>query len=227
MKKDWGIFINTIFFVLGFSIVFSLVGVLLQSVFSSSSYAIQTWLGRIGGVLIILFGLYLLRIIRIPFLDREHKFKSKRFKSSYITSFVFGAAFAVGWTPCIGPILGAILTLAVTSPASAFWLMLSYSLGLGVPFLIVGFFGDRASKWISGSGKWVRYVNLIFGIILVIIGILVFTSQLSRIANLAFASEFLIWLNLPGVGAAGSLNIIIAFVAGIVSFLSPCILPLV
>ena len=127
-KKQWSIFINSVFFVLGFSIIFSLVGVLLQSVLSSISYTVQKWLGYVGGTIIIFFGLYLLGLIKIPFLEKEHKLKVKRrFKYSYLTSFVFGSAFAVGWTPCVGAILGAILTLAVTNPASAFPLMISYS----------------------------------------------------------------------------------------------------
>jgi cytochrome c-type biogenesis protein len=228
-KRDWGIFINSVFFVLGFSVVFSLVGVLLQSVFSNVSFAAQIWLARIGGAIIILFGLYLLGLIKIGFLAREHKIEvKKKFKSQYATSFVFGAAFAVGWTPCIGAILGAILTLAVTQPGSAFFLMLSYSLGLGIPFLIVGAFTNKAQKFISKAGKWLRYVNYAFGILLIILGILVFVNQLSRIASFAFASNFLIALDFgSGLGAGGGLNVLIAFVAGIVSFLSPCVLPLI
>lgn len=227
-KRNWNIFLNSIFFVLGFSTIFSLVGVLLQSVLLNISYKVQIWLGRIGGVVIILFGLYLLGLIKPKFLMREYKLKVKRkFKYSYITSFIFGAAFAVGWTPCVGAILGAILTLAVTNPGSAFFLMFSYSLGLGIPFLLVGLFTNQSQKLISKAGKWLSYINYIFGIILILLGIFVFTNQLSRIANLAFASNFLIWLNIGGLGAAGTLNIFIAFLAGLVSFLSPCVLPLI
>lgn len=225
---DWGIFINSIFFVLGFSLVFSLVGVLLQSVFSGVGFEIQKWLGRIGGVVIILFGLYLLGLIRPKFLQKEYKIKvKKKFNSSYLTSFVFGAAFAVGWTPCVGAILGAILTLAITQPTSAFFLMLAYSLGLGIPFLIVGAFTSSAQKFISKSGRWLSYLNYLFGVILVILGVLVYAGQLGRIASLAFASDILIWLNIGSVGTGASLNILIAFFAGLVSFLSPCVLPLI
>ena len=227
-KRDWSIFINSVFFVLGFSVVFALLGVLLQSILFNVSYQVQLWLGRIGGTVIILFGLYLLGLINPKFLQKEYKFQvKKRFKSIYLTSFVFGAAFAVGWTPCVGPILGAILTFAATQPTSAFFLLLSYSLGLGIPFLLVGFFTNQAQSFISKAGKWLKYVNYIFGVILITLGIFVFTNQLNRIANLAFASNFLIWLDVAGVGAGGSLNIIIAFIAGLASFLSPCVLPLI
>ena len=226
-KKNLSIFYASVFFVLGFSVVFSLVGVLLQSVLSSVSYQVQTWLGRIGGVVIILFGLYLLNLIKIPFLEREHKFHPKQFKSRYLTSFVFGAAFAVGWTPCVGAILGAILALAVTQPTSAFLLMLTYSLGLGIPFLLVGWFANEAQVYISKIGKWIKYVNYFFGAVLILLGILVFANQLSRIANLEIVSNILIALNLGGVGIGMGLNLGIAFFAGIVSFLSPCVLPLI
>src|SRR3990167_11447370 len=108
MKKSWDIFLSSVFFVLGFSIIFSLLGVILQSIFSDSSYEVQKWLGRIGGIMVIIFGLYIMGLIKINFLEKEYKFKIKtKFSSAYLTSFIFGAAFAVGWTPCIGAILGA------------------------------------------------------------------------------------------------------------------------
>ena len=231
--KQWSIFLNSVFFVLGFSIIFSLVGVLLQSVLAGISYDVQKWLGYIGGSIIIIFGIYLLGLLKIPFLEKEHKLKVKRkFRYSYITSFVFGSAFAVGWTPCVGVILGAILTLAVTSPGTAFPLMLSYSLGLGIPFLLVGLFTEKASKAIEKAGPWLKYVNYVFGVILIILGILVFTNQLSRIASFSFVTELLPG-ETGGLGeGAGSPTLTltflgIAFIAGLGSFLSPCVLPLI
>jgi len=227
-KKQWSIFVNSVFFVLGFSVIFSLVGVLLQSVLSSVSVTVQAWLGRIGGVVIILFGIYLLGLLRVGFLEREHKLKVKRkFRSSYVTSFVFGAAFAVGWTPCVGAILGAVLTLAITQPTGAFFLLLAYSLGLGIPFLLVGLFTTQAQGFINKAGKWLKYFNKIFGVVLIALGILVFTNQLSRVANFAFASDIFLKVDASGFGAGMSLNLGIAFIAGIVSFLSPCVLPLI
>ncbi|MBS3102146.1 sulfite exporter TauE/SafE family protein [Candidatus Woesearchaeota archaeon] len=227
-KRQWTIFLNSLFFVLGFSIIFSLVGVLLQGVLATVSYTVQKWLGYIGGTMIIIFGLYLLGLIKIPFLEKEHKLKVKRkFKYSYATSFVFGSAFAIGWTPCVGAILGAILTLAVSNPASAFPLLLSYSLGLGIPFLLVGLFTDRASRYIERFSSKLRYVGYVFGIILILLGILVFTNQLSRIANVPFLADLLLKISGEGIGFGAKLNLGVSFFAGIASFLSPCILPLV
>jgi len=228
-ERNWRIFLASVFFVLGFSVIFSLVGVLLQSVLSNVASTVQIWLGRIGGIIIILFGIYLLGLLNISFLQREHKLKVKRkFSSMYLTSFVFGAAFAVGWTPCVGAVLGAILTLAVTNPGTAFFLMLSYSLGLGIPFLLVGLFTNKAQKVISKAGRWLTYLQYVFGVILILLGILVFTNQLSRVANLSFVTSLLTSLNIGGAsGSMSSLNLGIAFFAGFVSFLSPCVMPLI
>ena len=228
-KRDWRIFLASVFFVLGFAVIFSLVGVLLQSVLSETAPSIQKWLGRVGGVIIITFGLYLLGLLKIKFLEKEHKLQvKKKFNSMYLTSFVFGAAFAVGWTPCVGAVLGAILTLAVIQPGTAFFLMMAYSLGLGIPFLLVGLFTSQARKLIIRAGKWIKYFQYLFGTILIGVGVLVFTNQLNRIASLEIVTNILINLNIGTVGAGmGGLNIGIAFFAGFVSFLSPCVLPLI
>jgi len=187
------IFLNSVFFVLGFSVVFAALGVLLNTVLESIAYDTQTWLSRIGGVIIIFFGLYLVGIIKIAFLEREHKFKvTKKFKSRYFTSFVFGSAFAAGWTPCVGAALGVILGLAATAPGSAFTLLMFYSLGLGAPFLIVGLFASQMADFINKYAKWARYVNITFGVVLIILGVLIFTENLSRIANFELLNKLLL-----------------------------------
>lgn len=230
-KRDLRIFISSVFFVLGFSLVFSVFGVLLQTLLSGVAHSTRLWLGRLGGALIILFGLYVAGLIKLPALAREYKIRvNKKFSSKYITSFVFGAAFAIGWTPCIGPVLGAIITLAATQPSIAFILMLSYSIGLGIPFLLVGYFTNESKNIIRKSTRWVKHINQVFGVILVILGLLVFTNQLALLANFAFASEFLSNLNLSTgmmLGTSTLINIGIAFFAGIISFLSPCVLPII
>jgi len=186
-------FLNSVFFVLGFSVIFALLGVLLNTLLENVAYDAQTWLSRVGGVIIIFFGLYLTGVIKIGFLEREHKFAvKKKFNSRYITSFVFGSAFAAGWTPCVGAALGVILGLAATAPGSAFTLLVVYSLGLGVPFLIVGLFASSAAKFINKYGKWVKYINIGFGVILVILGILIFTENLAQLANFELLNRWLL-----------------------------------
>ncbi len=187
------VFINSVFFVLGFSLLFATLGVLLNTVLEAVAYDVQIWLGRIGGVIIIFFGLYLMGLIKLAFLAREYKpHLNHRFKSRYLTSLVFGMAFAAGWTPCVGAVLGSILGLAATQPGSAFALLMSYALGLGVPFLVVGLFAAQATKWLRSSMKWLQYVNVVFGALLIVLGILIFTGSLSRIANFELLNSLLL-----------------------------------
>ena len=190
-KKKLNVVLNTLFFVLGFSVIFSLIGVLLNSILIGISYDLRIWLSRMGGVVIIALGLYLLGVLKIPFLSSEHKFRPKKFKLSYLTSFIFGAAFAAGWTPCVGAVLGTILTLAITSPGIAFALLFAYSIGLGIPFILSGIFLSQTLILISKAGNLLKYFNIIMGIILIVIGILVFTNNLAAVANLQFASNLL------------------------------------
>jgi len=187
------IFLNSVFFVLGFSLVFAILGVLLNTLLERYAYDVQEWLGRIGGTLIIFFGLYLTGIIKLNFLDKEYKLNvKKRFNSQYLTSAVFGAAFAVGWTPCVGAVLGGILALAVTQPGSAFSLLMAYSIGFGIPFLIVGLFANKASEILKKFSKASKVINIIFGIMLIVLGVLIFTQNLSRIANFEFLNNILL-----------------------------------
>jgi cytochrome c-type biogenesis protein len=187
------IFLNSLFFVIGFSIVFALLGVLLNSVLAHAAYAVQTWLSWIGGAIVIFFGLYLMGFFKIPFMEGDHKLNPKiNFKSRYLTSLLFGFAFAAGWTPCVGPVLGGILGLATSVPGEAFYLLLSYAIGLGMPFLVVGLFVAQSSEMINRYLTKVRYVNPIFGIILVVLGILVFTQSLSLVANFGFVNDLLL-----------------------------------
>ena len=190
-RKD--MFFNSLLFVLGFSVVFAALGVLLNTLLEAVAYDVQIWLARIGGALIIFFGLYLVGLIHLSFLEREHKFSVKRkFKSKYVTSFLFGSAFAAGWTPCVGAALGAILGLAATQPGSAFYLLLAYSFGLGIPFLLVGLFASKASNFINRFAHMLKFVNVAFGAILIGLGILVFTQSLNLIANFELLNRWLL-----------------------------------
>jgi cytochrome c-type biogenesis protein len=184
------IFLNTVYFVLGFSFVFAVLGVILNSVLASVGIGFQSALQSIGGVVIVLFGAYLILSTKLRRLNFEKKMtKLPRFKTSYITSFVFGAAFAAGWTPCVGPILGSTFTLAATAPGAAYNSLLAYSLGLGVPFLITGAFFSQATGLIRRMVKYLKYFNPIMGAVLIILGILVFTNQLALLGNFPLANQ--------------------------------------
>jgi cytochrome c-type biogenesis protein len=188
------IFLNTVYFVLGFSLIFAILGVILNSVLSAYGAGFQHYLTSIGGIVIIGFGAYLILSTRIRSLNFEKKMtivKLPRFKTSYITSFVFGAAFAAGWTPCVGPILGSTFALAATHPAAAYNSLLAYSIGLGIPFLITGAFFSRATGMIRRMVKYLKYFNLVMGGILVVVGILLFTNQLILLANFPLANQII------------------------------------
>jgi cytochrome c-type biogenesis protein len=187
------IFLNSFFFVLGFSIVFALLGVLLNGALAHAAYAIQSWLAWIGGTIVIFFGLYLMGFFRIPFLESDHKMNMKtKFHSRYLTSLLFGFAFAAGWTPCVGPVLGGILGIAASAPGEAFYLLLAYAIGLGIPFLVVGLFVAQASAFINKYITKLTWVNPVFGAILVMLGVLVFTQDLPLIANFGFINDLLL-----------------------------------
>ncbi len=186
------IILNTVFFVAGFSVVFSTMGVIINSVLSSSASSIIDGLNQIGGVIIIGFGVFLLLSTKIPKLNVEKKFFPKRAKASYPLSFVFGLAFAAAWTPCVGPILGSILTLATTSPAISFHLLLAYSLGLGIPFILMGVFFSRATKVIQVMSKHLKYYSVFLGGLIILLGVLVFTNQLAYIASFPLLNDFIL-----------------------------------
>ena len=183
------IIINTIFFVLGFSVIFSTLGVLINSVISENVNQFTDSLNIIAGIIIIIFGLFSILSVRINSLNKEKKFHIKNFKSSYPISFVFGLAFAIGWTPCVGPILGTILTLAATTPSISFSLLLAYSIGLGIPFILMAIFFSKSTKIISNMTKHLKYYNILLGGFIILLGILVFTNQLAYIANFPLLNE--------------------------------------
>jgi cytochrome c-type biogenesis protein len=185
------IVLNSLFFVLGFSAVFSILGVIINSALGTAAGEFVDVLNQVGGIIIIGFGIFLLLSTKINKLNMEKQFFPKRSKASYPMSFVFGLAFAAGWTPCVGPILGTILTLAATTPSVAFNLLLVYSLGLGIPFILIGVFYSRATRIIRSMSKHLKYYNLVLGGFIIILGILVFTNQLAYIANFPLLNELL------------------------------------
>jgi cytochrome c-type biogenesis protein len=221
------VFLNSAFFVLGFTLIFSVMGVLLQTVLSRASLEAVNTVRLVGGSVIVAFGLLMIASTRyaIPFFSVEHKIRVTRFSNSYVTSSAFGIAFALGWTPCVGAILGSVYTLAAVSPGVGFLYLMAFSLGLGIPFLIAGAFISRVSGFMRRSGRFLRYFGIVSGAFLIGVGLLVVTNYIGMLQ---------IFLN--GVGPLGSLanplgqsqlSFLIALAAGFLTFISPCILPLV
>ncbi len=183
-------FITSLFFVLGAGLVFSTLGILV-SLIPIKALAVKKTISIIGGLFIIFFGLFTLGLFNIPFLKRDFKINFDFQKYRYLGAFLFGATFAAGWSPCIGPILGSILTIALTKQAIAFVLMFSFSLGLGVPFLLTGIFAHEFLSLIKKSSTFLKYFNIFVGILLIILGILVITGDISSIANFSLTFDIL------------------------------------
>lgn len=224
MSRNWGLVKHSALFVLGFTIVFAVIGVAIEHFFAQFSYDIKNVLSYVGGVIIIGFGLLLTGLIKIPFLDKERRLQAKNLKYPSATSFFFGAAFGAGWSPCVGAILGAIITLAATQPTNALVFMLAYSAGLGVPFILAGLYAEHAKKQLKHFSKHMKYIQVVLGGLLILLGVMILTNQLIQFANYTAQSALFTWID---VGLANQgVGVGVSFVAGLASFLSPCVLPL-
>jgi cytochrome c-type biogenesis protein len=187
---------TAILFVIGFSAVFVVLGAS-ASVLGQFLTQYRDLIEKIAGVVVILFGVFMLGVIKIPGLYGEARMdlaKSRRFGRG--AALVMGMAFAAGWTPCVGPILGVILTLAAStgSVAHGALLLLAYSLGLGVPFLLVALLFGSAKPLLAWLNRHSIVINRVAGATLIVVGALIFTGRLTVIA--AWLTEVL-----PNLGA--------------------------
>lgn len=174
--------LHSLFFILGFSMVFVLLGVTLT--YLGTFFGIKKiWLERVGGILIVLFGLHLLGVLKFGFLNQEKRLAYHREKISYFGSLLIGMAFSVGWTPCVGPILSSILIYSSTLEGipRAVILLSFYSLGLGVPFLIGGVLVNQFLFLFNRFKAFMKFVPVVTGIFLIIIGILLFLGEFSNL----------------------------------------------
>lgn len=180
---------NSIFFVLGFSTVFIVLGIIL-GLFGSVVSVYRDILLQVSGVLIIIFGLMMLNIFSLPFLQREYKISLP----SWLTlgkprsSFLVGGIFALGWSPCIGPILGTLLVLAGTL-GTAFQgaiLLFVFSLGLAFPFLITAFLYGRSQRFFQKSAKVFKTISICGGLLMIVIGVLLIMNEWSLFQEWGF-----------------------------------------
>lgn len=167
---------HSVFFVLGFSVIFVALGAsagLIGRFFVQYKDVIR----QIGGIVIIVMGLFLAGVIKWEYLMKERKWHLRNKPAGYLGSMLVGVSFSAGWTPCIGPILTAVLAIAATDPANGAWLMVAYSLGFAIPFLVLAYS--------LGSVRWlIRYAGTIArigGIVMVIMGILLYTNAMTVI----------------------------------------------
>jgi cytochrome c-type biogenesis protein len=176
--------IHALLFVLGFSLIFILLGASATALGRALNYY-QVWLQRIGGILIILFGLFCLGAFQVGVLSRERRLHLERKPVGYLGSALVGMAFAAGWTPCIGPVLGGILGLAATSAdvSKGMLLLGVYSAGLALPFLIAALALDSFLDWFQRFRRFLPWVMRISGLLLVFVGILLVTGEFTRLAG--------------------------------------------
>ncbi len=185
-------FTHGLFFVLGFSLVFLTLG-LTMSAIGSVIYEARWWLAKLGGLIVIVFGLHMTGILRLPFLEYDLRPQSKADRQrGYLSSFILGITFSAGWSPCIGPILGMILTLAVYQGVVSQGILLLgvYSLGLAIPFLIAALGIGWITKILRKYGKVMHYVEIGMGIILIVVGVLLFFGVFNQLSQYGLFVDF-------------------------------------
>ncbi len=220
------IFLHALIFVLGFSLVFVIGWGGSVTALGQLFGAYKRVIAQVGGVIVIMFGLATLEVIRIPWFYADTRTQYTGQRGTYGGSALMGIFFAAGWSPCIGATLGAILTMGLSQQTvgQAMWLSSGYSLGLGIPFLVMALGLERASGWIKRMRPYQKYFRIASGVFIIAIGILLLTNTMSLIAIWAFKNGYFIE---SFTTFAAAPTYFTAILAGLLSFLSPCVLPLV
>jgi cytochrome c-type biogenesis protein len=226
-KNQLRVMVLALLFTVGFSLVFIIIwggaATLIGQLFSTYKEIV----GRVGGLIIIVFGFSTLGIINIPLLNYEKRRYWKPGRGgSAISALMMGVFFAAGWTPCIGPTLGTILTLGLSRESSlqAMSLSAAYAFGMAIPFLILGFGAEKAATFFSRFRKHVRAIEIICGSLLILVGLLMVFNQMTLISQWALRNQ--LFIDIPFVKTDVP-SFTFALIAGLLSFLSPCVLPLV
>lgn len=178
------IVLNSLLFIGGFSTVFIAFGAS-ASVIGQMLIAYQEHIRRIGGVLIIIFGLYLLGVLNLKFLATEHRLHFSNRPAGYVGSFLIGVAFAAGWTPCVGPVLGTILLYASTTDSlmNGVTLLASYSMGLALPLFITALGIDRFLSYFKQVRAYLWGVSTVSGVLLVVVGVMIYANTLTMLTG--------------------------------------------
>lgn len=183
IENRWTTFSHGLAFVLGFSLVFIGLG-LTASALGSVLYEARNLIARVGGVVVLLFGLHTMGVINIPLLDYDTRRQySPAANLGYLSSALMGVFFSAGWAPCVGPVLGAILTLALNSANLALGatLLTAYSVGLAIPFLLAALGVGRIAELMRRHSKAIRAISIVTGAILVIVGVLLISGRMEQV----------------------------------------------
>ena len=182
-SKEKNVFYFALSFVFGFSTVFILLGAS-ATLLSGLIYEYLDILRVVGGIIIIIFGIHFMQIIQLPFLNRDTRYQIESYRPGIVGSYVIGLSFAFGWTPCIGPILGSVLSIAASSETVTYGivLLMLYSAGLGIPFLLAAYAINGFMRFLSKIRNYVRAIEIFTGVLLVIFGILILTNRIQELA---------------------------------------------
>ena len=177
------IFKYAVSFVLGFSTIFILLGAS-ASLLSGLLYEYLDFLRIAGGIIIIVFGIHFTQLIQIPFLNKDTRIQIQKYRPGLFGSYVIGLSFAFGWTPCIGPILGSVLSVAAASDtvSTGVILLMFYSAGLGIPFLLAAYGIGGFLKFLSKIKNYIRAIEIFTGVLLILFGFLILTNRIQEIA---------------------------------------------
>lgn len=187
-NRRWVTLSHGVAFVLGFSIVFVLLGVAVSAL-GGLLYDVRTWLAKIGGVVVILFGLHMVGVLRIPFLEYDLRPQSEMdHRRGYFSSLLLGIFFSAGWSPCVGPVLGAILTLALNggSISKGVGLLTSYSAGMAIPFLLAALGIGWVTTVLRKYRNVMHYVEIAMGVVLIAVGAMLFLGTFEQLARFGF-----------------------------------------
>lgn len=184
-KSKYDAFINSLGFVLGFTIIFTLLGTL-AGTFGSFIKEESSVINFFGGLIVAIFGINYIGIFKIPFLERSLKINVQIKNFRFLSSILFGMIFAIGWTPCVGTFLGAALMIAVNykDVLKGAIMLLIYSIGLGIPFVICAILIDKMKETFNFIKKNYKIINTISGVILIIIGISIMTGYLNKLLSI-------------------------------------------
>jgi cytochrome c-type biogenesis protein len=191
-KNRWMVFSHGLAFGLGFSLVFISLGVA-ASALGGLLYQVRTWIEKIGGIVVIIFGIHMTGLWRIPFLEYDLRPQTAPERNrGYISSALFGIVFSAGWSPCVGPILGAILTLAMNggSVIKGIQLLSAYSAGLAIPFLFAAWGIGWVSTILKKYSKVMRITEIVMGGLLIIVGVMLFLGTFEQIASFGYFVDF-------------------------------------
>jgi cytochrome c-type biogenesis protein len=251
----WNTFFHALAFVLGFSMVFVILGASVAFIGSALNQYLPT-IVKVGGLILILFGLYVSGLLggiadavrksvgaanpigrgyiafvdglaRLMYTEGRVQVRADR-RWGFLSSFLMGVFFSAGWIPCVGPVLAAIYLLAsdTQTVTQGAFLLLVYSAGLGIPFLLTGAALSTATGFLRRLNRHMGVISKITGLFLILVGILLFMDRLSMISTV-FVSQFGTGLASLELGSKSAITLPVAFAAGVLSFLSPCVLPLI